>query len=202
MINIQRVNPETGQISEIIELDITLDANLSHSMTVTEFPVEDGVSISDHAQKQPAVVSIRSMVSATPLRIISFNPIIGDARPVAAFEIMTALQENVELVRVVTDLRTYDSMALTSFNAPRRQDTKHALLFTAIFREVRVVSSQIVTLPPDEDVQQTATKREEGGKVTPPPQDDPVKKAKAASYMLRIGEWGAPQVTAFLESIF
>ena len=180
MISIQRVNPETGQISQVIELDITIDANLSHSMTVTDFPVEDGASISDHAQKQPDVVSIRSMVSATPLRIFSFNPIIGDARPRAAFEIMEALQENVELVRVTTDLKTYDNMALTNFNAPRRQDTKNALLFTATFKHMNVVSSEIVTLPPEQDVQETATKKAEGGKVTPDPDVPEAIEAKAS----------------------
>lgn len=169
MIHIQRVNPETGAISEVLQLDTTIDANLSHRMTVTRFPVEDGADISDHAQKQPEVVTIRSLVSATPFRIFSLGALSGDARPRGAFEILDELQKNSELVRVVTDLKTYDNMALTNFDAPRRQDTKNALFFTAIFHELRIVSSQIVTLPPEEDVQQTATSKEEGGKVAPKP---------------------------------
>lgn len=168
MIHIQRVS-DTGAITEVITLDATLDVNITHNMTVTDFPVEDGASISDHVQPQPVSVAIRGLVSSTPLRIISFDVIVGDARPRAAFEILTEIQENKELVRIVTDLRTYDNMALTSLNAPRRQDTKNALLFTALFREVKIVSSQIVQLPPEEEVQQTATVKEEGGKVTPAP---------------------------------
>lgn len=165
MINIERVNPETGAISQVIQLDATLDATLSHTMTVTDFPVEDGSSISDHAQKQPDRVTIRSVVSATPLRVISFDP----GRPRAGFEVLDELQINKELVRIVTDLKTYDNMMMTSLDAPRRKDTKNALMFTASFREVRIVSSQVVTLPPDEDVQETATKKVEGGHVTAPP---------------------------------
>ena len=184
MIHIQRVNPETGQVSEIIELDVTLDATLSGVMTVTSFPVEDGVDISDHAQKQPDTVSFRALVSSTPLRFFSFSPIIGDARPRAAFEILTELQETPELVRIVTDLKTYDSMGLISLSAPRRSDTKHALMFTATFREVRIVSSQVVTLPPEEQVQQTATKKEEGGKVTPKPTESTTE-AEEASLLYR-----------------
>ena len=172
MIHIQRVS-DTGAISEVITLDAALDVNLSHSMTVTDFPVEDGASISDHAQQQPASVTIHGLVSSTPMRIFSFGAIAGNARPRAAFEILLELQATRELVRIVTDLRTYDNMALTGIDAPRRQDTKNALLFTATFREVRLVSSQIVTLPAEEEVQQTATKAEEGGKVTPPPVEAP-----------------------------
>jgi hypothetical protein len=184
MIHIQRVNPETGQTSEVIELDATLDVNLSHAMTVTDFPVEDGANISDHAQEQPASVTIRSVVSATPLRVFSFDPIIGDSRPRAALEVMLELQQNRELVRIVSDLKTYDNMALTSLAAPRRQDTKNALLFTATFREVRIVSSQIVVLPPEEEVQQTATVKEEGGKATPQPTESE-QEVEEASYLYR-----------------
>ena len=180
MINIQRVNAETGQAAEVIQLDATLDVNLTHNMSVTSFPVEDGADISDHAQEQPATVTIRSLVSATPLRIFSFNPIIGDARPRAALEVMLELQANRELVRIVTDLKTYESMMLISFNAPRRKDTKNALLFTAVFQEVIVVSSQVVTLPPEEEVQETATVKEEGGKVTPKPTESEAETEKAS----------------------
>ena len=184
MIHIQRVNSETGAISEVITLDATLDVNITHTLLVTDFPVEDGADISDPAQKQPVSVTLRSLVSATPLRIFSFNIIIGDARPRAAFEVLEELQNSKELVRIVTDLRTYDTMMLTSFNAPRRQDTKNALLFTAVFREVRLVSSQIVTLPPEEDVEQTATSKEEGGKVTPTPTESETE-VEEASFLYR-----------------
>lgn len=168
MINIQRID-DNGNPSEVIQLDATLDVNLRHSMTVTSFPVEDGADISDHAQEQPASVTIRSLVSATPLRIFSFNPIIGDARPRAALEIMLELQAKSELVRIVTDLKTYDNMALISFDAPRRADTKNALLFTAVFQEVIVVSSQVVTLPPEVAKKHTADGPENGGKAGTPP---------------------------------
>lgn len=180
MINIQRVNAETGQISEVIELDVTLDVNLAHTMTVTDFPVEDGTQISDHTQKLPDVVTFRSLISATPLRLISFNPIIGDARPRAAFELMEELQDSGELVRIVTDVKTYDNMVLTSLTAPRRRDTKNALLFTAIFREIKLVSSQVVQLPAEEEVQQTASVKEEGGKVTPAPTESEAEDAEAS----------------------
>jgi len=180
MIHIQRVNPETGAISEVITLDVTLNANLSHTMTVTDFPVEDGSRISDHAQQQPHTVTFQAMVSATPLRFISFSPVVTDARIKSAFEIMEELQTNKELVRIVADLKTYDNMMLTQLNAPRRQDTKHAFMFTAVFREVRIVSSQIVTLPPEEEVQQTATQPEEGGKVAPKPTESEAETEKAS----------------------
>jgi hypothetical protein len=179
MIHIQRVS-DTGAISEVITLDATLDVNIANAMIVTAFPVEDGADISDHAQKQPVTVTMRSLVSATPLRIFSLGALSGDARPRGAFEILTELQNSKELVRIVTDLATYDNMVLLSFDTPRRQDTKNALLFTAVFREIRLVSSQIVQLPPEEDVEQTATSKEEGGKVTPAPTQSESESAKAS----------------------
>ena len=188
MIKIQRVNPETGQASDILQIDVTPNVNLSHSMAVTSFPVEGGATISDHAQKLPEVVTISGIISSTPLRVISFTPIIGDARPRAGFEILTELEDSSELVRIVTDLKTYDSMALTNLSAPRRADTKHAVFFTATFTEITVVSSEVVVLPPEEQVQQTATKKQEVGKVTPKPQDDPVKRGKAASVAFQLGD--------------
>ena len=92
MIKIQRVNPETGQASDIIEIDATLSVNLSHSAAVPSFPVEGGATISDHKQTLPDVVTISGIISSTPLRVVSFNPIIGDARPRAAFEILDELR--------------------------------------------------------------------------------------------------------------
>lgn len=179
MIHIQRIT-STGNISEVITLDATLDANLSHTLNVTDFPVEDGSSISDHAQKQPDVVTLRGVVSSTPLRIVSLDALTGDARPRAAFEVLEELQNSKELVRIVTDLKTYDNMALTTLAAPRRQDTTNALFFTATFRELRLVSSQIVQLPPEEDVEQTATSKEEGGKVAPKPTESESEVEKAS----------------------
>ena len=199
MIKIQRVNPQTGQASDIIEIDATINANLSHSVAVTSFPVEGGATISDHAQKLPEVVTISGIISSTPLRLVSLNPIIGDERPRAAFEILDELEKSSELVRLVTDLKTYDSMALTNPNAPRRADTKHAVFFTATFTEITVVSSEVVVLPPEEQVQETATKKQELGKVTAKPQDDPVKKAKAASVLFRLGDAAFSIAGSFLQ---
>lgn len=199
MIKLQSVDPETGEASEIIELDATLNVNLSHSMAVTAFPVEGGATISDHTQKLPEVVTISGIISATPLRFISFTPIIGDARPRAAFEILTELQKSGELIRVVTDLKTYDSMALTNLNAPRRADTKHAVFFTATFTEVQLVSSEIVVLPDEEEIQKTGTEKTQVGKVAAKTQDDPAKKGKAASVLFRLGDAAFSIAGSFLQ---
>lgn len=112
-------------------LDATLTENHRYTSRVTNFPVEDGRVISDHLIKDPEEVEITGIVSDTPLSILStFN------RSVSAFNRLIDVYNNKELITVVTGIKTYTNMAMTSMNVPRDVQSGQSLTFSMSFQKV------------------------------------------------------------------
>ncbi len=64
-----------------------------------------------------------------------------------AFHFLLELQEQRQLFDVVTGLKLYKNMCLTSLSVPRRTDTGQAIRFSASMREIKIVSSEIISIP-------------------------------------------------------
>ena len=63
-----------------------------------------------------------------------------------AFEHLSQILQGRKLVSVVTGLKTYENMVMTSLNCPRDSKTGGALRFTAAFTEVRFVSASLAEM--------------------------------------------------------
>lgn len=57
------VNPDQ---QTIIPIDCSLQISTSMSATVTDFPIEDSTSISDHVQPSPLEITINGFISESP----------------------------------------------------------------------------------------------------------------------------------------
>lgn len=154
----------------------TFDAvfHLDHNatLTVTEHPVETGASVTDHAfLDAPELPMEIGMTDAAT----SVGSIAGSApdRSVTAFARLYELMELREPVTVVTRLKTYDNMLVTSIAAPDDYTTRYALKATIIFRQIQLVEVSTLT------VQQTNSsskkkkssnkkKKKKGGKTKSP----------------------------------
>lgn len=64
-----------------------------------------------------------------------------------AFDLMQEIQSKRIPVTVLTGLRAYNNMILTSFNPVESSRTGFSLVFTATFKEIRIVKSESVLLP-------------------------------------------------------
>ncbi len=130
---------------ESIALDAALREVHSGEVEVTEHPVEQGSNIADHTRPKPDRLTIDAIVSNTPINTtqrtrvveafgVSFtSSSLQDSRQGAAGYAETAYAKLVELkdkglpITVVTQIRTYDDMILTSLSVPRDSKTGEPL---------------------------------------------------------------------------
>lgn len=114
-----------------VTLDATLSEDHEYNSRVTSFPVEDGGDISDHIIKEPERVQITGVVSDTPLAILSsFN------RSIDAFNRLIQIYDNRERITVVTGIRVYTDMVMTSLQVPRNVQTGQSLNFVIELQKI------------------------------------------------------------------
>lgn len=108
----------------IVSFDTMISEEHKFSSRITYFPVESGPIVSDHIINQPVVIILSGLVTDTPLNILAqFN------RSVSAFDALVAIHENRQVVDVVTGIKIYRNMAITSLDVPRTIKTGQSLTF-------------------------------------------------------------------------
>lgn len=123
-----------------IKLDAALTEVHRSSVEVTQHPVEDGADIADHAMRMPDELRIEGVITDTLMVMGGF--ISPSGRHKDEYESLRKLEG--QLVDVITSLREYKSMAITSIEVPRDAQWSNAMRCTIELRHVRVVKSQTV----------------------------------------------------------
>lgn len=142
---------------EALVFDAVVTEHHQHASQVTDHPVEEGAPVTDHVRPLPDVLTMEIVVSNTPLEPIDSRIVESggvrwtttaflDAPRGAPGAMVEAYQQLLgwrgRLMTVVTGLRTYDSMVIADFSAPRDKTTGEALRATVVFRRVRVVKNK------------------------------------------------------------
>ena len=115
----------------LITFDTMVTEEHKYSSRVTYYPVERGTIVSDHIFKQPDVVILSGLVSDTPLNI--FAPSI---RSIAAFNALVRIFEERLIIKVITGIKIYDNMAITSLDVPRSMKTGQTLTFNIQLQKI------------------------------------------------------------------
>ena len=124
----------------IVSFDTMVSEEHTFSSRVTFFPVESGTIVSDHIINQPDIVRLSGLVTDTPLSIFApFN------RSIAAFNSLIQIHERREIVDVVTGIKIYRNMAITSLNVPRTVKTGQTLTFNIELQKI-IFDDDIQTL--------------------------------------------------------
>jgi hypothetical protein len=141
---------------------ITLDASLqelhSGESEITDHPVEDGTNVTDNIRDKPDRVRIEGMVTNHPLniedRVDSVGALVrGEAgRAETAFEQLREIKKNKQTVTIITSLKTYDNMAMETFEVPRDAELGNVVKFTATFKEIIIAKSETRAAPSKGDV--------------------------------------------------
>ena len=152
-----------------IELDCTISETHEGAVDVTEFPVEDGFDITDHARPRAETVSLEAFVSNTPIPfnseqadvslaqypysrgVVAWNSKsqllmeqAGEVDPATrAYNEVLRIKNAGELVTLTTSLRTYEDMLITNVSVPRSAAVGNGLQFTVSLKELRVVNAQV-----------------------------------------------------------
>jgi len=139
----------------LVNFDATIRESHRKANEVTSHPVEAGVEISDHIRPQPEEIEINGVVSNTPIQFLpseAKSPLEGTVaraanRAEVAYKELQRVMDDGELVTVVTKLRAYGNMAITSFAVDREAATGNVLNATLALRQVVTVESQVTAEP-------------------------------------------------------
>lgn len=137
---------KTGVI--FLPLDAMLSENPDFPATPTISEVEDGAEISDHVTLKPIKLSIRGIVTDTPVSLVRAlsSPFQSPSPSQAAFIFLRKLRDDRLPFDFVGGLTVYKSMIITDFNPVRNAETGDSLQFTCNMSQVKVVSSQTIPI--------------------------------------------------------
>lgn len=127
--------------------DATTEEQYEDSTEWTDHPVESGLPVSDHAIDQPVRVTLAGVVSESVAGIPGAVPLPDRARQ--AYDRLLSLKARHQLVTVVTGLRVLQNMGIEKVNLARDARTGLAVHPTVELKEVRLVASVTVPVPPE-----------------------------------------------------
>lgn len=172
--------PQLAQIG-VVTLDASIEETHTVASEVTEHPVEEGVSISDHIRRLPETLEINGVVTNHPIfllpSITAPSPIGGDTaaqsdRVKAAYDQLRKIHDDGDLIKVITSLREYENMVITGFSTIRNAPNGNVMNATISLREVLTAKTETTQAPTP--VNSAASATQDQGKKTTKAADDAV----------------------------
>lgn len=148
---------------------VTLEEQHQDELEITDHPVETGARITDHAYMRPSELTIHCAWSNSP-SIGGQGGILGLAQGVigavtqtisgvasllsgsATTQVQQMYENLLDLQRrripfdVATGKRVYNNMLVKSLRVTTNKETENALDVTAVFRQIVIVRTQVVTV--------------------------------------------------------
>lgn len=123
--------------------DVTVMEQGLDELAITEHPVETGAAITDHAYRRPAQVTIRvGFSNSSPRALGNLNYIDF------MYQAFLSLQESRTPFSVITGKRIYSNMLISRLFQTTDERTENVLDLIVECREVILVSTQTVVVPP------------------------------------------------------
>lgn len=148
-------SPTLAQVG-LVQFDCSLEETHIDEAEITSHPVEVGSDISDHIRKLPVAIQLNGLVTETPIvllaslfakspLVIDLNP--TDTRTESAYGELRRIMDDGETVDVITSLREYTNMAITSMSVVRNRDNGNVLNCTLNLVEIIQATAFAVDLP-------------------------------------------------------
>lgn len=130
-------------------VDAFVAEHYNFSNSITDIPVEEGSSISDHIIEDQDVISVEALIGNTAFEIVEMN---GNAisnlqapdrmaRVRQAYNELKRMVKAKQLFDIVLGLETFTQMAITSFVIDRDAATGANLPFSMEFKKIKIVKS-------------------------------------------------------------
>jgi Dit-like phage tail protein len=184
-----------GASTSALEVDATLSEQMQLDTDVTDYPVEEGFNIADGIRNKPVSLTLDCIVSNTPILQSKdaqdaggFRKGDGDGAGDEALALLQQLRDAEDVVRVVTRLKDYKSMAITSIKVSRDPKTGDVLTFNVALKQVRIVSSKFVSYPREPRGTKKNPLGEKGKKNATPAQSKSVLAKAADAIKARLGK--------------
>lgn len=122
-------------------IDCSITETHKHDSEVTEFPTESGANLTDHIRPKPIEVTVEGVVSDTPLAAVQLFRETGEVPSKSALEKFLKIRSDRLPIPIVTLLKAYENMAMTSLEIGVSSDKSGGLWFTASFRQIEIVTN-------------------------------------------------------------
>jgi hypothetical protein len=112
-------------------------------LVITNHPVQNGANITDHAYKQPSMVSLRyGWSSSGALYSLDLGaPSVDDV-----YSMLLKLQESRQPFDVVTGKRNYSNMLIRSIDLVTDKTTEKSIIVDVLLQQIIIVETQSATL--------------------------------------------------------
>lgn len=137
---------------ETIELTCSLRETHDRTAEVTDFPIEDNSTISDHRYLKAPTLSMDGIVSEASTTSsaelddngnVRRRPVEAQGSSQEAYQRLLALFEQSVTFDVYTSLKVYTQMQFTKLTVTRDRNTDSVVAFSADLRRIETVSSAI-----------------------------------------------------------
>lgn len=115
---------------------VTIEEVASDDLEITQHPVQQGATITDHAYLKPAFLGVRVLFNA------------DDAPLAETYEKFRQLQASREPFDVVTGKRAYKNMLIKSLGQTNDALTENILSLSLELQEIFIVQIETTTVPP------------------------------------------------------
>jgi hypothetical protein len=152
---------EVTGLPEVYTFDATIREAHHFEITITENPVETGVSLADHAYAKPDTLEMEVAVSDTPLirddagtpsyKLATTWTNAGEGnvrRSVNAWQLILDKAKSFAVFDLVTGLKSYTNMMFESGDAEQTKDSAGILRAKLKLRQVQFATTASVLYPP------------------------------------------------------
>lgn len=123
---------------------------INHDMRneVSEYPVEDGETISDHVQKRNRTFSFSAQYSPYNLNVWVDDKIAQDpqSRVQEAYRALIGLRDNRTVFTFVSKYDSYPNCVITNLSIPVTPDQGNSLRFSAEITQLRIATTEQVNI--------------------------------------------------------
>lgn len=140
---------QPAQIGDMLECDVILSRTTTFESEVTQFPVEDGFSISDHCIRKPMKLILEVLFTPTP--VTWFLAALGGSRHSLnrVIDAVMDIWKKGEPVTIKLVDAIYTDMVMTSAPMPRRTEDGYCYKAILEFQHVRRVTQRTEDIPED-----------------------------------------------------
>lgn len=190
MASLNNISASNDQTIGTVQIDARINEQHQSDITISEFPLEDGVIATDHRIIKPKILIIDGIVSNVKKTIEDITGHAGNS-DVSTYEQLLELQESGVPFSIVTDLVVYNNMLIKDITAKKNQQTANVLMFTATLQSVLVINTQTIKLPKkkiaEPNKERGSSTEDQGTKV--PDNQNKVTHPDNVSYLEKIRRW-------------
>lgn len=140
-----------GTSNPIFRGYVTITESTVDALEITQQPVQQGATITDHAFKKPVTLAIQILFGSSVLPTIAGNvssglSVVPPQSLASIYQKLLALQNSFQPFNVTTPKRTYANMLFATLGVTTDKKTENVLSINASFQQIITVPIGVTTL--------------------------------------------------------